>query len=112
MGAFAVGQIVVVKFPFSNLSTAKNRPALVLAVGDYGNPVLCQITSSAANQLDWVVPIEENDVQGGGLDMKSYARIDKMFTADPSIIINTIGTLSLAKQLEVKQKLVNFFGLV
>ena len=111
MDSFTVGQIVVVKFPFSNLATAKNRPALVLAVGDYGNPVLCQITSSIGNQLDWVVVLEEADVQDGNLQMKSYARVDKMFTADPSIIVRKIGVLSRGKQLEIKLKLVAFFGL-
>lgn len=111
MGPFTVGQIVVVKFPFSNLATAKNRPALVLAVGDYGNPVLCQITSNVSGRLDWVVTLEQVDILNGSLEMKSYARIDKIFTADPSIIVNIIGALSRGKQLDVKQKLVVFFGL-
>ena len=111
MGQFAVGQVVVVKFPFSDLKTAKNRPALVLAVGDYGNPVLCQITSVAPDGLDWAVTMLKDDIVGGNMRITSYIRVDKMFTADPSIIVSIIGDLSRSKLLEVKQKLVLFFGL-
>lgn len=111
MGQFKVGQVVVVKFPFSNLSAAKNRPALVVAIGDYGNPVLCQITSVSPDGLEWVVPMVEDDILGGGLHIASYIRVDKMFTADPVIIVSIVGELSRIKLLDVKQKLVVFFGL-
>ena len=45
MGRFVVGDIVVVSFPFSDLSGQKLRPALVLAHGEFDNLILCQITS-------------------------------------------------------------------
>ncbi len=45
MARFVKGEIVVVPFPFSDLTQAKGRPALVVAslVGD--DAILCQITS-------------------------------------------------------------------
>lgn len=111
MGQFEIGQVVVVKFPFSNLAHAKNRPALVLAVGDYGNPVLCQITSMAGDKLDWVIQINKADMEGKGLEILSYIRVDKIFTADPSIIVSTVGIISATKRLEVKHKLGLLLGL-
>jgi mRNA interferase MazF len=39
------GDVVVVPFPFSGLTTAKKRPAFVAAEAEHGNVILCQITS-------------------------------------------------------------------
>jgi mRNA interferase MazF len=46
MGALAVGQVVLVPFPFSDLSQAKMRPAVVLADAGRGDWILCQVTSN------------------------------------------------------------------
>ena len=45
MGTFAAGQVVIVHFPFSDLTASKLRPAVVLAEAGRGDCVLCQITS-------------------------------------------------------------------
>lgn len=47
MGAFAAGAVVLVPFPFSDLSKTKLRPAVVLADAGRGDFVLCQVTSNA-----------------------------------------------------------------
>ncbi len=52
MGAFAAGQVIVVPFPFSDLSAQKYRPALILADAGRGDWVLCQITS-----IHFLIPV-------------------------------------------------------
>jgi mRNA interferase MazF len=57
MGVFAAGQVVIVRFPFSDLTASKLRPAIVLAEAGRGDWILCQITSKSygdprAVQLD------------------------------------------------------------
>jgi hypothetical protein len=47
VGIPAVGEIVLVPFPFSDLSDAKKRPAICLAFVGRGDWTLCQITSNA-----------------------------------------------------------------
>jgi mRNA interferase MazF len=47
MGPFAAGQVVLVRFPFSDLTASKLRPAVVLAEAGRGDWVLCQITSKS-----------------------------------------------------------------
>ena len=45
MGPFAAGQVIVVPFPFSDLSGRKHRPALLLAAVERSDWIACQITS-------------------------------------------------------------------
>ena len=51
MGAFAAGQVVLLAFPFSDLSRSKFRPALLLASVGHGDWVACQITSNPYGDL-------------------------------------------------------------
>ena len=46
MVAPAIGRVVLVPFPFSDLSQAKLQPAVVLADTDREDWILCQITSN------------------------------------------------------------------
>ena len=55
MGKFVKGDIVVIPFPFSDLSSSKRRPALVLA-GLKGNDIiLCQITSKPSGIMSSLI---------------------------------------------------------
>ncbi len=47
MGTFAAGQVVIVHFPFSDLTASKLRPGVVLAEAGRSDWVLCQITSKS-----------------------------------------------------------------
>ena len=47
MDSPSVGSIVLLPFPFSDLSNSKIRPAVILAVAGRGDWILCQITSKA-----------------------------------------------------------------
>jgi len=46
MGIPAIGQVVLVPFPFSDLSRTKMRPAVVLADAGRDDWILCQVTSN------------------------------------------------------------------
>ena len=52
MEKFVKGDVVVVPFPFSDLTEAKRRPALVLAELDKDDRILCQITSQQFRELN------------------------------------------------------------
>jgi mRNA interferase MazF len=46
MGTPTASEVVMVPFPFSDLSQSKLRPAIVLADAKRGDWILCQITSN------------------------------------------------------------------
>ncbi len=66
MARFVKGDVVVVPFPFSDLSRAKRRPALVLAAVREGDLILCQITSRAVTD-GYAVALDETDFRSGSL---------------------------------------------
>ena len=85
MGQFVVGDTVAVPFPFSDLSSNKLRSALVLAEAQFGDLILCQLTSNRHAGAQ-TIAIDDRDFSEGNLSIKSYTRPDKLFTAEQTII--------------------------
>lgn len=67
------GSVVVVRFPFSDLSSTKRRPALVLAALERGDFILCQITSTPYSDAR-ALRLGEEDFEVGGLPHMSFVR--------------------------------------
>lgn len=109
MGQFVVGDIVAVPFPFSDLSSNKLRPALVLAEAHFGDLILCQLTSNPRGGTQTIV-IDDQDFSEGDLPLKSYARPDKLFTAEQTIIRKKRGTLKTERTNTVLVAVRNLFS--
>ena len=92
MGPFTAGQIVILPFPFSDLSHSKFRPALLLADAGRGDWIACQITSNPFADPR-AVEITNGDFATGGLQRVSYVRPGKLFTAHQDLFANSAGTL-------------------
>lgn len=106
MGTFATRQVVLLPFPFSDLSASKLRPALVLANADKGDWVLCQITSNPYADPS-AVAITETDFAQGSLQRVSYARASKIFTAHESLFQRAAGQLKPECHGQVVQVIVD-----
>ncbi len=89
----AAGAVVLLPFPFSDLSQSKLRPAIVLAHAGRGDWVLCQVTSNAYGDPSAVV-IDQTDFLSGSLRMQSFARPGKLFTANDALFTAEIGVLT------------------
>ena len=92
MAKFVKGDVVVVPFPFSDLSQAKRRPALVLTELDGDDRILCQITSQSLRDR-YAIQLDDKDFAEGSLKQKSNVRPNRIFTADMHIILYRIGRL-------------------
>jgi mRNA interferase MazF len=93
VGKLVVGDVVVTIFPFSDLSSNKRRPALILAEAEFGNLILCQITSRPYSSKT-AIALGAADFAAGKLPVISYARPDKLFTTDTTLIERVAGTLT------------------
>lgn len=105
MGSFVKGDVVVVPFPFSDLSSAKRRPALVVASLTGADIILCQITSKAVTD-SYGLALSDADFISGGLRQESNIRPNRIFTADGSIVLYRAGVLSPSKVQEVITRIV------
>lgn len=102
------GDIVVVPFPFSDLSDSKRRPALVLASLKGDDVILCQITSQFHSD-SYAICLRESDFKTGFLAKESFIRPSRIFTANKSLILRKVGHLSKKKHLEVIQTVIKIF---
>jgi mRNA interferase MazF len=96
MATFVKGDIIIVPFPFSDLTQTKRRPALVVANLEGDDLILCQITSKAIRD-DYAIPLENTDFETGSLNQPSNIRPNRLFTADRGIILYKVGSLSSKK---------------
>ena len=106
MGKFVKGDVVIIPFPFSDLSGGKKRPAFVVADLPGDDIIVCQITSKAKSD-SFAIPLEARDFISGGLPVNSFIRPNKIFTADKNIILSAAGHLSENKIRVAVNALIN-----
>lgn len=88
----SAGSVVLIRFPFSDLSTTKLRPAVVLAPSGMGDWILSQVTGNPYSDAT-ALEINDNHFSKGSLKRISYVRPGKLFTANESLIISEVGIL-------------------
>lgn len=100
MEKFVKGDVVVLPFPYSDLSSSKKRPALIIAILNGNDVLLCQITSQQRYDK-YSIALRDSDFKEGKLNLDSYIRPNRIFTADKSIILYKIGSIKEKKINEV-----------
>jgi mRNA interferase MazF len=102
----AAGTVVLVRFPFSDLSATKLRPALVLASAGRQDWILCQITSNPYGD-EHAVPLSDEGLESGSLRIRSYVRPAKLFTASHDLLVAEVGRLRSAAFSGIVRRLVS-----
>lgn len=109
MGRFVKGDVVVLPFPFSDLTGNKKRPALVVADLTGDDIIVCLITSQNAKD-SYAISLTNADFASGGLKQHSNIRPNRIFTADSKIILYRAGTLKKEKAEETIRKILAIFS--
>jgi mRNA interferase MazF len=102
---FVKGDVVVIPFPFSDLSQSKRRPALVVAPLEGNDAILCQITSKNIKD-NYAISVEDTDFESGSLKQAGNIRPNRLFTADTHTILYRIGIIKKDKLNQVIEKVV------
>ncbi|MGN6211437.1 type II toxin-antitoxin system PemK/MazF family toxin [Parafilimonas sp.] len=107
------GEIVLVPFPYSDLSASKRRPALVVVSnnlynGRFPDIVVCVITSNLYKD-NFSVELNDNNLQSGILPESSIIKCHKLFTIEQSRIIKKFSKVKDDKLKEVISMLHNLF---
>ena len=109
MAALAAGSVILIPFPFSDLSQSKIRPALALADAGRGDWILCQITSKPYADPR-AVRLDGTDFANSGLQLTSYVRPGKLFTANETLIVESVGRLHGDKLRAILQAVAEIFA--
>lgn len=106
------GEIVLIPFPFTDLSTKKKRPVLVLSNEEYNKRtedfIVCGITSNIKD-IEFSVLIESKDLESGFLPKPSRIKVDKIFTLEQSLVVKRLAKVKLVIIRRVKQELFKLF---
>ncbi len=91
MSDLRFGDIILIKFPFTDVSGAKKRPALVLHDTDDNDIIICRITSQIKESR---FDIEITDQKAAGLKLPSIIRLHKIVTIEKTLVDKKMGALS------------------
>jgi mRNA interferase MazF len=90
---FERGDLLLVPFPFTDLSAAKRRPVLALTAADsYGDFIAIPVTSRP--QAEHGMPLAAADMLSGTLPAASWIRTNRIVTLNASLVIKTVGRIS------------------
>jgi mRNA interferase MazF len=99
-------EIVLVPFPYSDLSSSKRRPVLIISSNRYNERfpdiVVCVITSNLYKD-EFSVILNDADLEAGVLPENSVIKCHKIFTIEKSQILKRFSTISKKKFEEVKE---------
>lgn len=109
------GDIVLVQFPFSDLSQAKLRPAVILWVNPTGDDItLCAITSQNIDQLSPedipLLPVDP-EFSGTGLRVPSKIRTTRIATLTKQLAVRKFGSLGTQQMQGLNKKLIEMLQL-
>lgn len=112
-GRYPKGSVVLVPFPFTDLSGRKRRPALVVSPQGFHEEdlILCAITSRVPERpSEWEVALTSADMAEEELPRESVVKVGKLFTTHQSLVAGRFGAVKKEKLLEVLDRLRRLFG--
>ena len=109
-------KVVLVPFPFDDLTSSKVRPAVCLTdpIGPHHHVILAFVTSRVAPEplaTDLIIDVSDSDFAATGLRVSSTLQLHRLMTATTALIKRELGQLSPKMRIEVNNRLRKLFGL-
>lgn len=109
---YEFGSIVLVPFPFTDLSSSKLRPALIISQKQNKSDLILAFISSQKKIFDNCIHLDEKDkvFVETGLKQSSAIRLDKIATLDKKVILGKLGQLPKDFLRRYQKHFYNIFG--
>ena len=109
------GQVVVFRFPQTDLEEGKLRPALLLGKlpGEYDDWLICMVSSQTRQYIagfDEVIEDSSKDFTQSGLKVTSVIRVGRLAVVSGEILLGAIGEISSERLNRVKKNLSNWLS--
>jgi mRNA interferase MazF len=109
------GQVVVFRFPQTDLEEGKLRPALLLGKlpGEYDDWLICMISSQTRQHItgfDEIIQDSDEDFKQSGLKVASVIRVGRLAVVSGEILLGAIGEISNERLSRVKKNLSNWLS--
>ena len=104
------GSIVLFRFPQTDQSRGKLRPALALRKlpGLYDDWLICMVSTQLTQQIDGLdeqISEDDQDFKASGLKAPSLFRTSRIAVVDESILLGVIGSISNDRLSRIKTSL-------
>jgi len=104
--SYKTGDILLIKFPFTNLKKSKKRPVLVVKSQNSLNDIICFQITSNKNQTN-LLKIKKSDLSDAIFSFDSYIKYDKCFTLNSEIVDKKIAEVHSSLLDSVKKLFCN-----
>ena len=109
------GQVVLFRFPHTDLEAGKLRPALLLGQlpGEYDDWLICMISSQLHHYLpdfDEVVHESDPDFTASGLKVASVIRIGRLAVVQGSLLLGAVGHVAPERLQRIKSRLAEWLA--
>ncbi len=109
------GDLVLIPFPFTDLSTAKQRPALIVSSNWFNRQQNDIIVMAITSQIPVQVSTNEYllspaDLRDSGLPKASIVKLGKIVTIDQKLVKKRLGKLSERTMLSILDDFLKILG--
>ena len=104
------GDIVLIPIPFTDLSSQKRRPVIVVSNDAYNRKTMDIVVvamTSNPTVVDYSFTITSSDLERGKLNRPGKVRVDKIYTLSQSIVVKTFGRVNLIVLDRIRSTLQN-----
>jgi mRNA interferase MazF len=109
------GQVILFRFPDTDLNEGKLRPALLLGKlpGSYGDWLISMISSQTRQFVpgfDELIDETAGDFSPSGLKMASVIRVGRLAVVDEKILVGAVGQIDPERLLRIKSRLTEWIN--
>ena len=102
------GEIVLIPMPFTDLTSARRRPAIVISNDTYNRTTIDMVVvgmTSLLSPTPHSFTLTTKDLAAGVLNHPGKVRVDKIYTLSQNIIVKTFGKVNAATLDRIRQML-------